>query len=120
MEISEKTFSGLFGMVVVGIALLVICWAANAVIVKVNDATSAVAVLSAVTGIVGTIIGAYFGVNVGSSGKQEAVAARNESEQLSRTMALLVNPEDINKNEAQALINQSLGRETPTKDVDSK
>lgn len=46
-------------MVVVGIALLMVCWAANAVITKVNDATSALAVLSAVTGcswyIVGTL-----------------------------------------------------------------
>jgi hypothetical protein len=72
MDVSEKTFSGLFSMVVVGIALLVVCWVANAVITKLNDATSALAVSSAVTGVVGT----YFGVNVGSSGKQEAVTVK--------------------------------------------
>ena len=63
-------------------------------------------VLSAVTGIVG----AYFGVHVGSSGKEEAITARNDSEQTSRSMALLVNPTGIDKEKAQEVVNQSLNK----------
>ncbi len=110
MNLSENSLNGLFSMVVVGIALLAVCWAANSVIAKVNDATSAVAVLSAVTGIVGTIVGAYFGVHVESSGKEEAVTARNDSEQTTKAMALLIDPTDIDKEKAQEVINQSLDK----------
>lgn len=111
--VNEKTYTGMSSVIVVVIALLAVCWVANAVIAKVNDATSAVAVLSAVTGIVGTIVGAYFGVNVGSSGKQEAIAAAAKSEQTSRAIALLVNPDDISKEKAQIVLKQSLDLENP-------
>ena len=110
MELPGIITSNSFSMVVVAIALGAVCWAANAVIAKVNDATSAVAALSAVTGIVGTIVGAYFGVHVGSSGKEQAITARNDSEQTSRAMALLVNPTDIYKEKAQKVVNQSLNK----------
>lgn len=41
-----------------------------------NDIT---AVLSALTGIVGTIIGAYFGANVGAEGKQDAINTKDQA-----------------------------------------
>jgi len=44
-----------------------------------SDAKDVVAAMGAVTGTIGTIVGAYFGVKVGERGKKEAERARDEA-----------------------------------------
>jgi hypothetical protein len=49
--------------------------------------------LAPVTGVVGTLVGAYFGVQVGSAGKERAEDAREKSEQEAKA-ALAALPPD--------------------------
>jgi len=66
-----------FLVVAIGLAVLLVMflYAAN----RWDDAKDFVAAMGAVTGTVGTIIGAYFGVKVGERGKKEAEQARDEA-----------------------------------------
>ncbi len=57
-------------MVIFALLLLL---AATYIIIGKVDASNAAVIYSALTGVTGTIVGAYLGVKVGSSGKQEAV-----------------------------------------------
>ena len=59
-----------------------------------SDVTS---VLSAVTGVIGTLVGAYFGVQVGSSGKADAISAQKAAENKNTLLALATNAEQIDK-----------------------
>jgi hypothetical protein len=45
--------------------------------------------LAPITGVVGTIVGAYFGLQVGSSGKDAAEAARSKAEDQARALAVV-------------------------------
>ncbi|HEX3013223.1 MAG TPA: hypothetical protein VHO92_02975 [Methanobacterium sp.] len=101
--------------VVIIVALIVIVWAFNLVIGRVTDAKDIIAIFSGVTGVIGIIIGAYFGVNVGTTGKQEAVDAqkqvkedalktrnqaietRDAALQSANELALLIDPTQINE-----------------------
>jgi uncharacterized protein YacL len=49
-------------------------------IFKWNTASDIAAVVSSSTGVIGTIVGAYFGVQVGSAGRDKAESAREEAE----------------------------------------
>jgi hypothetical protein len=58
------------------------------------DTASAVsAALAPITGVLGTIVGAYFGVQVGASGKAESEAARTKAEDDAKKLAAVAPPE---------------------------
>jgi ABC-type nickel/cobalt efflux system permease component RcnA len=67
-----------FRIVIIGLVLVAVVFLAA--IVKWTTASDVAAAVSSVTGVVGTIIGAFFGVQVGSAGKEKAEAARAEAE----------------------------------------
>jgi hypothetical protein len=50
-------------------------------------------VVGAVASLVGTVVGAFFGVQVGGVGKERAEAARERSEELTRTALSMLPPE---------------------------
>jgi hypothetical protein len=58
------------------------------------DKASAVsAALAPITGVIGTLVGAYFGVQVGASGKSESEAARTKAENDAKKLAAVAPPE---------------------------
>lgn len=108
-----KLDNSIINALVIIAALIVIAWTFSSVIGKLSDAKDILAVFSGVTGVIGIILGAYFGINVGATGKQEAVAAetalkedamakresalekRDNAIQAVQDLALLVTPEQI-------------------------
>jgi|AntDryMetagUQ889_1029465.scaffolds.fasta_scaffold03528_3 threonine/homoserine/homoserine lactone efflux protein len=63
-----------FWVVVVG--LLVVLTAFIVAVLRYEQAAQAATALGPVTAVVGTLVGAYFGVRVGSAGREKAEAAR--------------------------------------------
>jgi hypothetical protein len=57
------------------------------------EVTSVATVVGAVASLVGTVVGAFFGVQVGGVGKERADAARERSEELTRTALSMLPPE---------------------------
>jgi len=58
-------------------------------VVKWNTAADVTTVVGSVTGIIGTLVGVFFGNSVGSAGKDKAEAARNTAEKKLQTMTAL-------------------------------
>jgi hypothetical protein len=61
-----------------------------------KDSKDLVSALSATTSIIGTLVGAYFGVHVGSAGKERAEADRDAAQQKLFQVARSI-PEDAAK-----------------------
>jgi hypothetical protein len=57
------------------------------------EVTSVATVVGAVASLVGTVVGAFFGVQVGGTGKERAEAARERSEEMTRTALSMLPPE---------------------------
>ena len=57
------------------------------------EVTSVATVVGAVASLVGTVVGAFFGVQVGAVGKERADAARERSEQRIKTALSMLPPE---------------------------
>lgn len=62
-----------------------------------NDATNAAAVIGATTSLVGTVAGAFLGVQVGSAGRERAEAARVQSEEMVRAAMAMLPPESASQ-----------------------
>jgi hypothetical protein len=91
-EVGELlTASG--GLVVVVVCVLAVMTIATASIGSVPDEQKATVAAGAFT-VLGTIVGAYFGVRVGAHGKSEAEAARVASEEKVARLALHVDKQD--------------------------
>jgi hypothetical protein len=74
---SSRTIYG-FWVVLAGLAsLLAVFFYAATIWSEVKDVT---AIVGAVSGTIGTLVGAYFGVQVGAAGKEKAEAARDKAE----------------------------------------
>ena len=58
-----------------------------------SKVTSVATVVGAVASLVGTVVGAFFGVQVGGAGKEKAEAARERSEEVTRTALSMLPPE---------------------------
>jgi hypothetical protein len=80
------------GLVVVVVCVLAVTTITSASMATVPDDQQATVAAAAFT-VLGTIVGAYFGVRVGSHGKQEAEAARAASEERVARLAAHVPPE---------------------------
>lgn len=59
-----------------------------------KDVTAAV---GSVTSVVGTLAGAFFGVNIGAAGKARAESERNSAQKTVAKLAALVQPSDAAK-----------------------
>ena len=81
------------GLVVVVVCVLAVMAITTASIGSVPDEQKATVVAGAFT-VLGTIVGAYFGVRVGAHGKSEAEAARVASEEKVARLALHVDKQD--------------------------
>jgi uncharacterized BrkB/YihY/UPF0761 family membrane protein len=59
-----------------------------------TSAADVTAVVGSVATVVGTIVGAYFGIQVGSHGKEAATAARDKAELTTQVALAALPPED--------------------------
>jgi uncharacterized protein YacL len=66
-----------FGVVLVGLLAVLAAFIIAAFKVDSGDVS---ALFSGLTGVIGTIVGAYFGLQVGQAGKKEADKARDKAE----------------------------------------
>lgn len=81
------------GLVVVVVCVLAVMTITSASMATVPDDQQATVAAAAFT-VLGTIVGAYFGVRVGAHGKQEAEAARAASEERMVRLAAHVDKDD--------------------------
>ena len=71
-----------YGLWVVFAGLAVILAAFGAALVAFSEAADVSTALAPVTGVVGTIVGAYFGVQAGAAGKEKAEEQRAQATDL--------------------------------------
>jgi hypothetical protein len=57
------------------------------------EVTSVATVVGAVASLVGTVVGAFFGVQVGAVGKEKVEASRERSEEMARVALSMLPPE---------------------------
>jgi hypothetical protein len=81
-----------YGVTVVLAGLAVTLLAFGFAVLAFDRAGSVSAALAPITGVIGTIVGAYFGVQVGASGKSQAEAARAKAEDDVRKLAIVADP----------------------------
>lgn len=88
-----ETIKAKYGIVVVLAGLAVILVAFIVALARYDKAADVSTALAPVTGIVGTLVGAYFGVQVGSEGKARAEEARSRSEEQAKAALGALPPE---------------------------
>ncbi len=91
-----------YGFWIVLLGLVLVAAVFLAAIAKWSAAQDVAAAVGSVTGIIGTMVGAFFGVQVGSAGKEKAETARNEAENKAFRLAAALSPDvaaKIMKNE---------------------
>jgi hypothetical protein len=86
-----------YGLWVVFAGLAVILAAFGAALVAFSEAADVSTALAPVTGVVGTIVGAYFGVQAGAAGKEKAELAHHAlgalpEDQAEKVMQAVGNP----------------------------
>ena len=74
------------GLVVILVVFVVAVW-------KYGAANDVVTVVGSVTGVIGTIVGAFFGLQAGAAGKEKAEAARKDAEEKALKLASALQPE---------------------------
>ena len=84
-----------FWVVVIGLFIVGIIFVVS--ILKWSTAADVATAVGSLTGVVGTIIGAFFGIQVGSSGKEKAEADRATAEDKAMSLAAEL-PPDVAKN----------------------
>lgn len=76
------------GIVSVAVAFLFSAW-------KWNSAAEVATAVGSITGVIGTLVGAYFGVQVGSDGKQKSEQRRDQAENRLREMRGVLSTEQV-------------------------
>ena len=82
-----------YGFQVVVIGLLVALVVVVIALLKLADGTSIAGVVASFTGLVGTTVGAFFGVQIGAAVKEKAEAERNTVQKKMARMAVADTPE---------------------------
>ena len=72
-----------FGLVAVVALLAIYRW---------TTASDVATIISSITGVVGTVVGAFFGVQVGSAGKERAEKERRTAERRALRLAAATDP----------------------------
>ncbi len=80
-----------FWIIIIGFALVAFITIIS--IFRWAEVTSVATVVGAVASLVGTVVGAFFGVQAGGVGKERAEAARERSEEVTRTALSMLPPE---------------------------
>jgi uncharacterized membrane protein len=80
-----------FWVIIIGFILVTVIFIVA--IFKWQEASDVTAVVGAFTGLVGTVVGAFFGAQIGSAGKEKAEKARKEAEEKAFRIAALLPPE---------------------------
>ncbi len=83
-----------YGLVVVLAGLVVILFAFVVALQEYQKAADVSTALAPVTGVVGTLVGAYFGVQVGAAGKDKAEAARTKSDNEAKAALAALPPDE--------------------------
>ena len=84
-----------FWIIVTGFALVAFITMVS--IFRWADVTSVATVVGAVTSLVGTVVGAFFGVQVGAVGKERAEASRERSEEVTRAALAMLPPDSAER-----------------------
>jgi hypothetical protein len=80
-----------FWIIITGFALVAFITVVS--IFRWAEVTSVATVVGAVSSLVGTVVGAFFGVQVGAVGKERAEAARERSEEAVKAALSMLPPE---------------------------
>lgn len=83
----------MYGLVVVLAGLVVITFAFVVALKEYDKAADVSTALAPVTGVVGTLVGAFFGVQAGAAGKEKAEAARSKSDEQAKAALGALPPE---------------------------
>jgi hypothetical protein len=83
-----------YAAIVVGAGLVVLAVVFGVAVARFTSASSITAVIGPVASVIGTIVGAFFGVHVGASGKATAEAGRANAEKVARMALAKLNPHD--------------------------
>ena len=62
-----------------------------------SEVTNVATVVGAVSSLVGTVVGAFFGVQVGSVGREKAEAARDRSQEVTEAALSMLPPESADR-----------------------
>jgi hypothetical protein len=82
------------GLVVVSVGLVVLAVIAVVALELVSDSSEVVAIATAAFAVIGTLVGAYFGLKIGSDGTQAAVAGLKDEAAKAQAFAAHV-PADV-------------------------
>jgi disulfide bond formation protein DsbB len=85
-----KVIGGLVALTVGLFALIVVVVVALAL----KPATTGTSIATSAIGVIGSIVGAYFGVKIGSDGTQKAVEAQQQEATKAQIFALHTPPQD--------------------------
>ncbi len=82
-----------FGLIGITTVACFAFWAWHGAGVQIQ-ASDIVAVLGTVTGIVGTVVGAFFGISIAGSAKDQANAARTQAQHITESLLAQAQPAD--------------------------
>jgi hypothetical protein len=102
------------GLVVVCTGLLVLVAIAVTAMILVEAGSDVVAVATSAFGVIGTVVGAYFGVKIGTDGTQTAVAGLRDEAAKAQAFAAHIPREEAQTAIAQAQELASAGAEAAT------
>jgi hypothetical protein len=91
----KNSSSGALWAVAIGITAVVLVFFVSAW--KWASASDVSMAVSSITGVIGTIVGAYFGIQLGSSGKEKVEEQRDRAEDRVREMKALLSPDQVQK-----------------------
>jgi hypothetical protein len=83
-----------YGLWVIGSGFLLVGGIAVGAMIMMEEAQEITVMVGSVTGLVGTVVGAYLGVQVGSAGTERAEMARRQMEERFGRMAGVMNNVD--------------------------
>ena len=89
-----------YGLLIILAGFVLVALVSVVAIFRWDDATNTAAVIGATTSLVGTVVGAFLGVQVGSAGKERAEAARERSEEAARAAMAMLPPDSASRLQA--------------------
>ena len=84
-----------FWIIVIGFSL--VAFITLIAIFRWNEVANVATVVGAVSSLVGTVVGAFFGVQFGSAGKEKAEAARDRSQEVAEAALSMLPPESAER-----------------------
>ena len=84
-----------FWIIVIGFGL--VAFITLIAIFRWNEVANVATVVGAVSSLVGTVVGAFFGVQFGSAGKEKAEAARDRSQEVAEAALSMLPPESAER-----------------------